>query len=109
MLRIHDLASNFVQNKQSSRSPFKSETVITLIFSLLVMVFSIPLILLFPTIATYLSRLSFEWSHVSYALKIIPFILLSAVLGVIIFYLVRLVRVTIQLFQSFWASIEEED
>ncbi len=84
-----------------------SEKFITVTFGLLVTVFSVLPLVLIRAFFAWVGGKTWEWSNLTHGFQLMCYVLLSAIVGGVILYLMNLVVIVKKLFNAFWESLEE--
>jgi len=97
-----------VKSTQAQKPVLVSEKLISLIFCILVAVFSLALALGFQTLAVHLSKGTWESDFTNTISNISSFVLTLTFLSVVVLSFSKLYLVINKLFQAFWESLEGE-
>jgi len=108
MAPTNNVISSFLKSIKVQQPLSESENFITLTFSILVATLSLPLTLLFQSLAGHLESVIWEWNSVNPILNLLPFPILVILFIIIFLYLLNLFIVIKRLFESFWASVRGE-
>jgi hypothetical protein len=108
MAPTNNVISSFIKSIKVQQPLLESENFITLTFSILVATFSLPLTLLFQSLAGHFESGIWEGNSVNPILNLIPFPIVVILFIIIFLYLLNLFIVIKTLFEDFWESVRGE-
>lgn len=103
-----NLTMKFTENAQSFLTKLESDEFVIIVGGLILFFLTILFNIIVQALFQLGSKIS-EWEYLTQIYKIVPFVLVSALVSAILLYLLYLVKVLTKIFQCFWFSLEDED